>query len=36
LSVDASYILAAAGLLATHDGDAAARLLQAELSTSRN
>lgn len=31
LSVDASYILAAAGLLATRDRDAAARLLRHEL-----
>lgn len=31
LSVDAHYILAAAGLLATHDPDAAAQLLQGEL-----
>lgn len=31
LSVDANYILAAAGLLATHSADAAAHLLQSEL-----
>ena len=31
LSVDANYILAAAGLLATHDADAAAKLLRREL-----
>jgi uncharacterized protein (TIGR01319 family) len=31
LSVDAGYILAPAGLLATHDPDAAARLLRREL-----
>jgi uncharacterized protein (TIGR01319 family) len=31
LSVDANYLLAAAGLLATHDRDAAARLLQHQL-----
>jgi uncharacterized protein (TIGR01319 family) len=34
LSVDANYILAAAGLLAAHDADAAAYLLQRELSIS--
>jgi uncharacterized protein (TIGR01319 family) len=32
LCVDANYILASAGLLATHDPDAAAQLLQRELS----
>jgi hypothetical protein len=31
LSVDANYVLAAAGLLATRDPDAAAHLLQREL-----
>ncbi|HEX5593940.1 MAG TPA: glutamate mutase L [Solirubrobacterales bacterium] len=31
LSVDSNYILAAAGLLATHDADAAAHLLRGEL-----
>lgn len=31
LEVDSSYILAAAGILATHDADAAARLLSREL-----
>jgi hypothetical protein len=31
LTVDGSYILAAAGLLATHDEEAAARLLRHEL-----
>jgi uncharacterized protein (TIGR01319 family) len=31
LSIDSSYILAPAGLLATHDPDGAARLLQREL-----
>jgi uncharacterized protein (TIGR01319 family) len=36
LSVDGNYILAAAGLLATHDADAAARLLQRELTPSTN
>jgi hypothetical protein len=35
LSVDANYILAAAGLLATHDPDAAAHLLQRELNLSK-
>jgi uncharacterized protein (TIGR01319 family) len=34
LGVDASYVLAAAGLLASHDADAAARLLQRELNLS--
>jgi hypothetical protein len=29
--VDSNYILAAAGILATHDADAAARLLHSEL-----
>jgi len=33
LSVDANYILAAAGLLATHASDAAARLLQRQLNS---
>jgi uncharacterized protein (TIGR01319 family) len=36
LSVDANYVLAAAGLLATHDRDAAARLLRNELTASKN
>jgi uncharacterized protein (TIGR01319 family) len=36
LSVDANYVLAAAGLLATHDRDAAARLLRNQLAASRN
>jgi uncharacterized protein (TIGR01319 family) len=36
LGVDANYILAAAGLLATHDRDVAARLLQRELPASNN
>ena len=36
LSIDANYILAAAGLLATDDRDAAARLLRNELTSSRN
>jgi uncharacterized protein (TIGR01319 family) len=31
LEVDSNYILAAAGILATHDADAAARLLRSEL-----
>jgi uncharacterized protein (TIGR01319 family) len=35
LSVDANYILAAAGLLATDDADAAALLLQRELALAR-
>ncbi len=35
LGIDHSYILAAAGLLATHDPDAAVRLLQRELVTSK-
>lgn len=34
LGVDANYVLAAAGLLATHDRDAAARLLRNELLSS--
>jgi uncharacterized protein (TIGR01319 family) len=36
LGVDTNYILAAAGLLASHDVDAAARLLQHELIDSEN
>jgi uncharacterized protein (TIGR01319 family) len=36
LGVDANYVLAAGGLLATHDRDAAARLLRQELTASNN
>jgi uncharacterized protein (TIGR01319 family) len=36
LSVDTNYILAAAGLLAAHDAEAAAKLLQRELVLAKN